>query len=175
MKSGRWFRTIRNIDERADRRHERCIIMNEKQGMEKWLYVWMTAGFAAPIFSVMFLTDQWDRIVRLVQSQEFQYTGWMPVLFVFLLEGIGLLFTIYLGPIIDLHRAAPRIGRRIIGFLDLLLLIAVMSLPLVYVLYFLSSSGIDTSEIWIFILFSLILYFAIWVAGVVRRMGKGKG
>jgi drug/metabolite transporter (DMT)-like permease len=133
----------------------------------------MTVGFAVPLFSMMFMDDQWDDIQRLIRSAEFRQTGWIPVWSLFLLEGLGLLCTLYLGPKIDVRMKDPRMSARISGGVLFLALIGIMGFPLFYFLYFLSSSGIDTTGAWLFTAVSVVVYF---FATIAQRKGwKIKG
>jgi hypothetical protein len=147
--------------------------MVEKQRREFWLKIWMTVGFAVPLFSMMFMDDPWEDIQRLIRSAEFRQTGWIPVLTLFLLEGLGWLCTQYLGPKIDLRTNDPRRSARIFGGVLFLALIGIMGLPLLYFLYFLSSSGMDTTGAWLFTAISAVVYF---FAAIAQRKGwKNQG
>jgi drug/metabolite transporter (DMT)-like permease len=147
--------------------------MNERSRRELWLKIWMTVGFAVPLFSMMFMDDPWEDIQRLIRSAEFRQTGWIPVLTLFLLEGLGLLCTLYLGPKIDLRKSDPHMSARIFGGVLFFALIGIMGFPLLYFLYFLSLSGIDTTGAWLFTAISVVVYFFVAVAQ--RKGWKIKG
>jgi hypothetical protein len=148
--------------------------MTEKRKMEQWLKIWMTVGFAFPLFSMMFMDDQWEGIRRLVESAEFRQTGWIPVLTLLLLEGLGLLCTLYLGPKIDARKDDPRIGSRICRGVLFLALVGIMGFPLLYFLYFLSAAGIDITRAGLFVCFSASAYLLAAIGGRLRKIRDRK-